>query len=315
MKINEADLRSIIEEELKAFKNRKNVANSKHPSDVEPVEDPNANGILSAPTEHVPEDVPADVEKPQARVQDLTPVVKERRYSLRALLEQDLSAGEMAAAQKAWSNWFSKKKVRNDEGDRKAFLLRVIEKLGTNPDKATQIKNMDTELVIQDDMGMNNTGYDLDDLISALDSLPAQVAYRKKTSVTFDDDAVGGRDSAGEVDINEARFVGGVGFHAASNLSESEDLDEGHCGCGDPSMPKIHMPFDHEEPRDLDHSEHEGSMALSQLRRSAKYSQKLSHMIRESDDLPEWVESKITKASDYLGSVYHYLDYEINGKK
>jgi hypothetical protein len=56
-------------------------------------------------------------------------------------------------------------------------------------------------------------------------------------------------------------------------------------------------------------------MALSQLRRSAKYSQKLSHMIRESDDLPEWVESKITKASDYLGSVYHYLDYEINGKK
>ena len=99
-------------------------------------------------------------------------------------------------------------------------------------------------------------------------------------------------------------------------LSESEDLDEGHCGCGDPEMEVVHMPSDHEhDVRDFDHSEHEGSMARSQLRRASKYSQKLEHMIRESDDLPEWVESKITKASDYLGSVYHYLDYEINRKK
>ena len=325
MNIKEADLRAIIKEELKAFKNRKNVANSKHPSDVEPVEDPNANGILSDDFEHVPEDVPADVEKPQARVQDLTPIVKERRYSLRSLLEQDspkLSAEAMKKAVSAWSDWFSKKmKVRTDEGDRQAFLIRVVEKLGPNPDTATQIKNMDTALEIQDDMGMNNTGYDLDDLISALGALPAQVAYRKKTTVTFDDDAVGGRDSAGEVDINEARFVGGFGFGKPS-LSESEEIEEG-CGCGDPSLPDMHMSSAHdvieldieERGRDLDHSDHEGSMARSQLRRAAKYSQKLGHMIRETDDLPEWLGSKITKASDYLGSVYHYLDYEINGKK
>ena len=89
MKINEADLRSIIEEELKAFKNRKNVANSKHPSDVEPIEDPNVGGILSDDFEHVPEDVPADVEKPQARVQDLTPIVKEHGYSLKSVLEEN----------------------------------------------------------------------------------------------------------------------------------------------------------------------------------------------------------------------------------
>ena len=101
MNIKEADLRAIIQEELKAFKNRKNVANSKHPSDVEPVEDPNANGILSDDFEHVPEDVPAVVEKPQARVQDLTPMVKERRYSLLSLLEEDapkLSAEDMKKA-------------------------------------------------------------------------------------------------------------------------------------------------------------------------------------------------------------------------
>lgn len=205
MKINEADLRSIIEEELKAFKNRKNVANSKHPSDVEPIEDPNANGILSAPTEHVPEDVPADVEKPQASVQDLTPIVKEHDYSLKSVLE-------------------------------------------------------------------------------------------------------------------EMKFMGGVGFTNGS-------IAEGHCGCGDPDMSIHHAPSDHVvqslevdakeegEPRDLDHDKHEGSMAHSQLRRATKHSQQLGEMIQMDDDLPGWIEAKITKASDYLESVYHYLDYEINGKK
>ena len=324
MNIKEADLRAIIQEELKAFKNRKNVANSKHPSDVEPVEDPNANGILSDDFEHVPEDVPADVEKPQARVQDLTPIVKERRYSLRALLEQDspsLSPEAMKKAVTAWANWFSKKMVRTDEeGDRQAFLVRVVKKLGTDPEKARQIDNMVTELELQDHMGFNNTGYHPEDLDSALMALKPKIKYT--TKVDFTDDAYGGRDSAGDVDINEARFVGGFGFGKPS-LSESEEIEEG-CGCGDPSLPAMHMPSAHdiiqlniedEEPRDLDHDKHEGSMARSQLRRAAKYSQKLGHMIRMDDDLPEWLEAKITKASDYLGSVYHYLDYEINGKK
>ena len=32
---------------------------------------------------------------------------------------------------------------------------------------------------------INNTGYDLDDLVSALGALPEKVAYRKKVKVTF----------------------------------------------------------------------------------------------------------------------------------
>ena len=85
MKITESDLRDIILEELKT------IANSKHPSDVEPVEDPDVGGILSDDFEHVPEDVPVDVEKPQARVQDLTPMVKEHGYSLKSVLEENES--------------------------------------------------------------------------------------------------------------------------------------------------------------------------------------------------------------------------------
>ncbi len=220
MKITEADLRRIIEEELKT------IANSKHPSDVEMIEDPNVGGILSDPFEHVPEDVPAVVDKPQARVQRREPLVRERRYSLCDILEEDI--------------------IPHDEDE-------------------------------------------------------------------FDDTK----------EINEARFVGGFGFGAppSPTLSEVEELDE---RCGDhPEMPSpqgrhgevmVDVDVEAEVGRDLDYDKGEGSMAHSQLRRATQHSQKLSHMIRDADDLPEWIEAKITKASDYLSSVYEYLDYELHGK-
>jgi len=308
MKITESDLRDIILEELKT------IANSKHPSDVEAVEDDTGGGALSDDYEHVPEDVPVKSEKAPARVQRKEPLVRERQYSLRALLEQDSPKPSKDQLAKKWAAWLKSLNVRQDEeGNRSAFLLRMVDVLGPEPKNAAQAANLETKLQIQDDMGMNNTGYDLDDLISALGSLPEKVAYSKTTKVDFSDDGVGGRDTTMDEAVNEARFMGGMGFGAPTL---SEDLDEGQCGCGSPDMLMPHMHSDHEhDVRDLDHSDDEGSMALSQLRRAAKYSQKLGHMIRESDDLPEWVESKITKASDYLGSVYHYLDYELNGKK
>ena len=54
--------------------------------------------------------------------------------------------------------------------------------------------------------------------------------------------------------------------------------------------------------------EREGSMARSQLYKLAKYSQELLEMFDDQTDLEEWVESKITKAADYIGSVKHYLE-------
>ena len=54
--------------------------------------------------------------------------------------------------------------------------------------------------------------------------------------------------------------------------------------------------------------DHEGKMHRSSLFKMAKYSVELLDMIQDADDLPEWVESKITKAADYLGVVKHYLE-------
>jgi len=33
-------------------------------------------------------------------------------------------------------------------------------------------------------------------------------------------------------------------------------------------------------------------------------------MLDDMEQLPAWVQAKLTKASDYLSAVYHYLDYE-----
>ena len=55
----------------------------------------------------------------------------------------------------------------------------------------------------------------------------------------------------------------------------------------------------------------ESRMAKSDLFKMSQYSKTIHNMIDDDMDLPEWVESKLTKASDYLGSVKHYLEYEM----
>ena len=60
----------------------------------------------------------------------------------------------------------------------------------------------------------------------------------------------------------------------------------------------------------LDHSDEDGWMAKEQLYKAAKYSAELHEMISDTEDLEPWIQAKITKASDYLGAVKHYMEYE-----
>jgi hypothetical protein len=55
----------------------------------------------------------------------------------------------------------------------------------------------------------------------------------------------------------------------------------------------------------------EGKMAKADLYKTAKYSLKLFKMMEDNAQLEGWVQAKITKAADYLASVYHYLEYEM----
>jgi len=59
-----------------------------------------------------------------------------------------------------------------------------------------------------------------------------------------------------------------------------------------------------------DYVDDEGRMAKSQLYKAGKYAMKLHDMLDDMEQLPSWVQAKLTKASDYMSAVYHYLDYE-----
>ena len=58
-------------------------------------------------------------------------------------------------------------------------------------------------------------------------------------------------------------------------------------------------------------TDREGAMAKADLFKLANYSHKLYQKLQDDDQLEAWVQAKITKAADYLASVYHYLEYEM----
>ena len=58
----------------------------------------------------------------------------------------------------------------------------------------------------------------------------------------------------------------------------------------------------------------EGKMAKFDAKETFEDAMDVFKMIDEYDDLPEWLEAKITKASDYMNSVKDYLTHHHSGK-
>lgn len=71
------------------------------------------------------------------------------------------------------------------------------------------------------------------------------------------------------------------------------------------SLPDTHEPMEPESP------EQEGKMAKADLYKLASYSHKLFKQLNDDDELDPWIQAKITKAADYIASVFHYLEYEM----
>jgi len=67
------------------------------------------------------------------------------------------------------------------------------------------------------------------------------------------------------------------------------------------------------ELADMAERDHEVQMARAELYKVAKYAIKLHDMLKgvtEAEGIEGWQQAKITKASDYISSVYHSLDYD-----
>jgi len=64
----------------------------------------------------------------------------------------------------------------------------------------------------------------------------------------------------------------------------------------------------HQSHVDHHHDDHgEGKMARGQLYNIVQYATELMQMFDDNENLPEWVEAKITKAFTYLDDTTHYL--------
>lgn len=58
-------------------------------------------------------------------------------------------------------------------------------------------------------------------------------------------------------------------------------------------------------------NEPEGAMAKADLYRAAKSAIKLFELFYDDQQLEGWVQAKITKAADYLDSIYHYMEFQM----
>ena len=103
--------------------------------------------------------------------------------------------------------------------------------------------------------------------------------------------------------INEMRDA--ICSHCGER-GDDEDLDEPCTNCGTFDWVSG---LDYIDEGDLMQIDQEGKMAKSQLYRMKDMAAELCDMLEDSTQLDGWVQAKITKASDYIASVYHFLDY------
>jgi|TARA_B110000503_G_scaffold97711_1_gene146573 hypothetical protein len=61
------------------------------------------------------------------------------------------------------------------------------------------------------------------------------------------------------------------------------------------------------EAKDPAEYDQEGGMAKTDLATMIDAAKDLQGMLKDDDNLPEWVQSKITKATDYIDSVRDYM--------
>ena len=69
------------------------------------------------------------------------------------------------------------------------------------------------------------------------------------------------------------------------------------------------MPMKSYEMNPKGEIDREGRMAKRQLADIAEYAQELSQMLADETQLEAWVQSKLTKAADYIKTVKHYVEY------
>ena len=102
---------------------------------------------------------------------------------------------------------------------------------------------------------------------------------------------------------------------ALNGVGLGPHADDSAGGLGSPTtMTEIKVKDVSSEDEEGGIDDHEVDMAKSELYQLAEYAPKLLDLSKNYDELEGWVQAKLTKASDYVSDIYHYLKYEQESK-
>lgn len=118
------------------------------------------------------------------------------------------------------------------------------------------------------------------------------------------------------------------GLHTHANLSTANAIFNTNVGHKEVHKGPVKTKDGHETKRDLtfalskhhenamkeskDYEYADGDMSITQLKQIKAHSEWILDMLKPNTDMPEWVQSKITLAADYLSTACDYLHVELN---
>lgn len=107
---------------------------------------------------------------------------------------------------------------------------------------------------------------------------------------------------------HEDRVGNGDDVYNASKVKKAKMERHGHDP--DPKAKKIYQQAN--EAKDEGEYGYEGDMAISQLKSIMRNASQLMGLLKPDTDLPEWVQSKITLANDYVDTAANYMMSEMS---
>jgi hypothetical protein len=103
-----------------------------------------------------------------------------------------------------------------------------------------------------------------------------------------------------------------TGNYMVKLREDIHDIDE--CDCDKGNMPVVMQPGMPQPQTYNQYPDHEVQMARQELYRTAKLAMMTHELLKhvgERQGLEGWVQSKLTRAADYIETVFDYLDYEM----
>ena len=136
--------------------------------------------------------------------------------------------------------------------------------------------------------------------ITDIDTVTGMRIKEEPNEISYDDAKKKGLKNPDKADISKDKDISDYELKRGMAIQKAMDDQEKNEG---------HMDLTNDIGKD-DYVDDEGRYAKSQLYKMGKYAMKLHDKLDDMEQLPAWLQSKLTKASDYVSMVYHYLDYE-----